>query len=108
VAVGGQHAEIIDGLPGCPNLGYVVAGIYHPGDSYFVPSESVETLLVPASGPWARHRDGIEYLRAIKPVRAFPIHDAMFSELGCWNFDAWLSEEDTDYARIPLGESVDL
>jgi L-ascorbate metabolism protein UlaG (beta-lactamase superfamily) len=58
-AVGGKHAEIIDGLPGCPNLGYVVAGIYHPGDSYFVPAEPVEVLLVPASGPWTRHRDGI-------------------------------------------------
>jgi L-ascorbate metabolism protein UlaG (beta-lactamase superfamily) len=107
-AVGGKHAEIIDGLPGCPNLGYVVAGIYHPGDSYFVPAEPVEVLLVPASGPWTRHRDGIEFLRAIGPSRAFPVHDALYSELGCRNFDAWLDGEAPDYARIPLGGSVDL
>ena len=107
-AVGGRHAEIIDGLPGCPNLGYVVEGVYHPGDSYFVPEQPVTALLVPASGPWARHREGIEFLRAIEPDRAFPIHDALFSEIGCRSFDAWLAEQSADYARIPLGASVDL
>jgi L-ascorbate metabolism protein UlaG (beta-lactamase superfamily) len=107
-AVGGKHAEIIDRLPGCANLGYVVDGVYHPGDSYYVPAEPVEHLLVPASGPWARHRDGIEFVRAIRPARAFPIHDALFSELGCRNFDAWLQDEEPDYVRIPLGGSVDL
>lgn len=107
-AVGGKHAEIVDGLPGCPNLGYVVDGIYHPGDSYFVPAEPVEHLLLPASGPWARHRDGIEFVRAIKPARVFPIHDALFSEIGCRNFDAWLDGEEPVYARIPLGGSIDL
>jgi L-ascorbate metabolism protein UlaG (beta-lactamase superfamily) len=105
-AVGGLHAEIIDGLPGCANLGYVVDGVYHPGDSYFVPSEPVQVLLLPAAGPWARHREGIELVRTIGPARAFPIHDAGLSEIGLSNFDGWLSEEDTDYARIPRGESV--
>jgi len=107
-AVGGQHAEIIDGLPGCANLGYVVEGIYHPGDALFVPEDSVETLLLPASGPWLKLREAIELVRAIRPDRAFPIHDAMLSELGMRNFDAWLEDEDTNYARIPLGESVEL
>jgi L-ascorbate metabolism protein UlaG (beta-lactamase superfamily) len=107
-AVGGRHAEIIDGLPGCANLGYVVEGVYHPGDSYFVPSELVETLLVPASGPWTRHRDAIEYVRAIRPARAVPIHDALYSELGWRNFDAWLSDEEPEYTRIPIGGSAEL
>lgn len=106
--VGGQHAEIIDGLPGCPNLGYIVDGVYHPGDSYFAPTEAVQTLLLPASGPWTRHREAIELTRAIKPGRVFPIHDALLSELGCRNFDAWLGDEEPEYARIPLGGSVDL
>ena len=53
-AVGGEHAEIIDGLPGCANIGFVVDGVYHPGDSLFVPSEPVETLLIPAAGPWLK------------------------------------------------------
>ncbi|CRK60265.1 hypothetical protein [Alloactinosynnema sp. L-07] len=103
--VGGEHAEVIDGLPGCPNVGFIIDGVYHPGDSLFVPAEEVDTLLLPASGPWLKHRDAIEFVRAVKPARAFPIHDALLSDLGMNNFDAWL-EDETDYARIPLGESV--
>jgi L-ascorbate metabolism protein UlaG (beta-lactamase superfamily) len=108
-AVGGQHAEIIDGLPGCANLGYVVDGIYHPGDALFVPDEEVETLLIPSSGPWLKHREAIEFARAVKPARAFPIHDALLSDLGLANIDAWLEEKSgTEYTRIPLGGSVEL
>jgi L-ascorbate metabolism protein UlaG (beta-lactamase superfamily) len=108
-ALGGQHAEIIDGLPGCANLAYLVDGLYHPGDSLFVPDEQVDTLLVPVSGPWLKHREAIEFMRAIRAPRAFPIHDAMLSDLGLANVDAWLEGQgDSEYARIPRGESVDL
>ncbi|MCX4745234.1 MBL fold metallo-hydrolase [Kitasatospora sp. NBC_01287] len=108
-AVGGTHAEIIDGLPGCPNLGYLVDGVYHPGDSLVVPGEPVDTLLLPASGPWLKLREAIELVRAIRPARAFPIHDANLSEIGLENFDGWLEEETcTSYARLPLGEPVEL
>jgi L-ascorbate metabolism protein UlaG (beta-lactamase superfamily) len=106
-AVGGMHAEIIDGLPDCPNLGYVVDGIYHPGDSLFVPDEEIHAVLVPVSGPWIKHREAIEFLRAIRPARAFPIHDAMLSERGLANVDAWLEGQGgAAYERIPLGGSV--
>ncbi|GIE80517.1 MBL fold metallo-hydrolase [Actinoplanes philippinensis] len=109
-AVGGRHAEIYDGLPGCPNLGYVIDGVYHPGDSYFVPDIAVHTLLVPAAAPWGRHREAIEMTRAVAPDRAFPIHDrALSTDVGYGNFDAWMEHKGgTDYARIPLGESVTL
>ncbi|GAA4606643.1 L-ascorbate metabolism protein UlaG (beta-lactamase superfamily) [Actinoplanes octamycinicus] len=109
-AVGGRHAEIYDGLPGCANLGYVVDGVYHPGDSYFVPEKRVSTLLVPAAAPWGRHREAIEMTRAIGPDRAFPIHDRALSEdVGFGNFDAWMEfKGGTEYARIPLGEAVTL
>jgi L-ascorbate metabolism protein UlaG (beta-lactamase superfamily) len=106
-AVGGRHAEIIDGLPGCPNLGYVVEGIYHPGDSLFVPEVDVDVLLVPVSGPWLKHRDAIELMRAIRPARAVPIHDSMLSALGLANVDAWLEGEGgADYTRVGLGATV--
>lgn len=107
--VGGAHAEIIDGLPGCPNIGFIVDGVYHPGDSYFVPAEPVETLLVPASGPWLKLGEAIEFVRAVRPARTFPIHDALLSDIGASNFDGWLADEPaTHYARIPLGGSLDL
>jgi L-ascorbate metabolism protein UlaG (beta-lactamase superfamily) len=108
-AVGGAHAEIIDGLPGCPNLGFIVDGVYHPGDSLFVPAEAVDTLLVPASGPWLKLREAIEFVRAVRPARAFPIHDALLSDLGNGNFDGWLEAKGgAEYARLPLGEPVEV
>lgn len=108
-AVGGEHAEIIDGLPGCPNIGFIADGVYHPGDSLFTPAEAVDTLLVPASGPWLKLGAAIELVRAVKPSRAFPIHDAHLSDVGIDSFDWWLGAKgNTDYARVPLGESVEI
>ncbi|WP_406277714.1 MBL fold metallo-hydrolase [Streptomyces sp. NBC_00191] len=108
-AVGGEHAEIIDGLPGCPNIGFIVDGIYHPGDSLFVPAEAVDTLLVPAAGPWLKLREVIEFVRTVRPARAFPIHDVQLSDVGLDHFDQWLDGQGgADYSRIPLGKSVDL
>lgn len=110
-AVGGEHAEIIDGLPGCPNIGFLVDGVYHPGDSFFVPDEPVDTLLLPAAGPWVKLGEAIEFVRAIRPARVFPIHDINLSEIGRAGFDAWVEGEPdgkTPYARIPDGESVEL
>jgi L-ascorbate metabolism protein UlaG (beta-lactamase superfamily) len=107
--VGGEHAEIVDGLPGCPNIGFIVGGVYHPGDSLFVPAEAVDTLLVPASGPWLKLGAAIEFVRAVKPSRAFPIHDAHLSDVGVDTFDWWLETKGkTNYARVPLGESVEI
>lgn len=107
--VGGEHAEIIDGLPGCPNIGFIVDGVYHPGDSLFVPAEEVDTLLVPAAGPWLKLREAIEFVRAVKPARAHPIHDAALNDYGQNHFDAWLDGQGgADYSRVPLGESVTL
>ena len=107
-AVGGAHAETYEGLPGCANVGFIVDGVYHPGDSFFVPAEPVDTLLVPASGPWFTLREALDFTRAIAPRRAVPIHDRFLSEdIGYGNVDGWLTEKGgTAYERIPLGRSV--
>jgi L-ascorbate metabolism protein UlaG (beta-lactamase superfamily) len=113
--VGGEHAEIYEGLPGCPNVGYVVTGstggpVYHPGDALFVPDAEVETLLVPVSAPWFKLAEGLDFARAMKPVRAFPIHDRMLSEdVGQPGADRWFEmKANTHYARIPIGGAVDV
>lgn len=107
-AVGGAHAEIYDGLPGCANLGYLVEGVYHPGDSFFVPEQPVTALLVPAGAPWFKLSEALDFTRAVAPARAFPIHDRMLApDVGYDSFDRWMGlKGQTDYARIPLGEAV--
>ena len=107
--VGGDHAEIYDGLPGCANVGYVVRGIYHPGDALHVPEQAVETLLVPVSGPWLKLAEVLDFVRAVRPERAFPVHDAMLSEIGTTGVDRWVDRKGaTDYRRLAPGESTDL
>ena len=107
--VGGDHAEIYDGLPGCANIGFVLAGVYHPGDSLHVPDVDVETLLVPVSAPWLKLAEAIDFVRAVAPVRAFPIHDAMLSDIGAAGVDRWLEMKGgTDYRRLAPGGSTDL
>jgi L-ascorbate metabolism protein UlaG (beta-lactamase superfamily) len=108
--VGGEHAEIYDGLPGCANVGFVIEGsVYHPGDALFVPDGDIDTLLVPVSAPWLKLREAIEFVRAVRPRRAHPIHDAMLSEIGLNNVDTWVGGKGgSDYSRIASGESVEL
>jgi L-ascorbate metabolism protein UlaG (beta-lactamase superfamily) len=109
-AVGGAHAEIYDALPGCENLGYVVDGtVYHPGDSLFVPESKVSTLLVPLAAPWLKTAEAIDFVRAVAPARAYPIHDGMLADFGHQVTDRWISMKGgTEYARIPIGGSVDI
>ncbi len=107
--VGGAHAEIVDGLPGCPNIGFVVEGVYHPGDSLFVPDVPVDTLLVPSSGPWLKLGEAIGFVRAVGARRAFPIHDAHHSDIGTESFDWWVAKKTrSEYGRLRSGESVAL
>ena len=106
--VGGAHDAVYDGAPGTSNLGYLIeGGVYHPGDALHVPAEPVETLLVPASAPWLKLAEAIDFVRAVRPSRAYPIHDAMLSDVGQAGTDRWLGQKSgTDYSRIPVGQTV--
>lgn len=74
----GLHAEIHPDLPRVPNVGYLVDGrLLHPGDALTVPDRPVEILAVPAVAPWMRVADAVDYLRAVRPRVAVPIHEAV-------------------------------
>lgn len=48
-----------------------------PGDAFKVPGKPVDVLALPVAGPWCRVRDSIRYALAVKPKKAFPVHDGM-------------------------------
>jgi L-ascorbate metabolism protein UlaG (beta-lactamase superfamily) len=108
--VGGHHAEIFDGLPGCANVGFIVNDlVYHPGDSFFLPDQDIEHLLVPASAPWMKLAEALTFVRAVRPRRAYPIHEMLLSEAGMENFGRWMGMKgETDYRRLETGESATL
>ncbi|GIG70380.1 MBL fold metallo-hydrolase [Phytomonospora endophytica] len=112
-AVGGEHAEIYEGKPGCANLGFLVDApsgvVYHPGDSLHEPGVPVGTLLVPAAAPWLKLSEALDFVRAVRPHRAHPIHDAILSEPGQGLVDRWFDMAGrTVYSRIPVGGSVEV
>ncbi|GAA2568080.1 MBL fold metallo-hydrolase [Winogradskya consettensis] len=84
VAVHGErHALIHTDVPLVDNVGYLIEGrVFHPGDSYAVPGATVETLLLPTSGPWTKFGEAADFARAVKPSRMIQVHELMLSELG--------------------------
>ncbi|MET7311871.1 MBL fold metallo-hydrolase [Streptomyces sp. NPDC005571] len=107
-AVGERHAFIYGGQPDCANLGYIIdEAVYHPGDALHVPEQSIETLLVPAQGSWMKMAEAIDFVKAVKPQRAFAIHDAQINDRGLSSVNGWLAEEtDSGYRYLMPGESV--
>jgi L-ascorbate metabolism protein UlaG (beta-lactamase superfamily) len=69
------HAVIYPALPDIANNAYRVGDrVYHPGDALVVPKQRVEVLLLPIGAPWMKLSEAIDYLRAVAPDLAIPIH----------------------------------
>lgn len=104
--VGGSHATIhSDFHPPFQNLGVVVDSmLYHPGDSLFVPEQTIKVLSLPIVAPWTKASESMDFLARIKPEIAFPSHDAILSESGIGLYDRWhalvAEKQGTTYVRI--------
>ncbi len=106
-AVGGRHAYVHGEQPDCANLGYVIDDtIYHPGDSLFVPKARLETLFVPVHASWLKTTEAIDFVNAVRPKQAYPIHDGQVNERGLAGTNRWLSQETGVYRHLAVGESV--
>ncbi|MGU3499981.1 MBL fold metallo-hydrolase [Mycobacterium sp. C31M] len=102
--VGGTHAVIHPEIPVIDNTSYVIgdadhpARLMHPGDALFVPGEPVDVLATPAAAPWMKVSEAVEYLRAVAPSRAVPIHQGIIDPSARGIFYGRLSEmTDTDF-----------
>jgi len=65
------------------NTGFMIDGsVFHPGDSFTVPQDPVQTLLLPGQRAVAQDRRD-DRLRARGGPRArYVIHDALFGDVG--------------------------
>ncbi|MBB4687526.1 MBL fold metallo-hydrolase [Amycolatopsis jiangsuensis] len=79
--VGGDHAVIHQDIPKIPNIGYVFdhGAFYHPGDSFFVPEQQIDVLGLPTGAPWLKAGEAVDFLRAVAPRRAVPVHEAVLA-----------------------------
>jgi L-ascorbate metabolism protein UlaG (beta-lactamase superfamily) len=113
-AFGGLHAVIHADLPQVANVGFLVEGeggtgsVYHPGDSFDVPTDvDVETLFVPVSGPWLKVAEAVDFVRAVRPRRAFGLHDALLNDIGNSVVTGALKRlSGCDYELLPPGTAA--
>ncbi|WP_436526329.1 MBL fold metallo-hydrolase [Actinoplanes sp. HUAS TT8] len=112
-AYGGQHAVIHEYIPRIANLGYLISdgstNVYHPGDSFVVPEgATVDALCVPLNAPWMKISEAIGFVRAVKPGRAFAIHDGLINERGAAVSDGHLENfSQTRYQHLAPGTTLD-
>jgi len=106
---GEMHARIHRDIPLVTNVGYLIDGVYHPGDAYHAPDAPVETLLLPTSGPWTKLGEAVDYVREVAPRRLIQIHEAMLSEVGQQSYARFLGPEmlgKTPLTIVPVGDSI--
>jgi L-ascorbate metabolism protein UlaG (beta-lactamase superfamily) len=81
--LGGLHAAVYGDVPGCTNVAYLVDdALLHPGDAFVVPDRSVDILAVPIDGPWLKLAEAVDYVRAVRPRVAVPIHEGETTDPG--------------------------
>jgi L-ascorbate metabolism protein UlaG (beta-lactamase superfamily) len=109
-AYGGWHAVIHPDLPPVPNLGFLVdESVYHPGDSFDVPTGvEVDTLFVPVTAPWLKAAESIDFVRAVRPRRAYALHDALGNDAAFGLLHRLLNSlSGSEYNRLTPGETID-
>ncbi len=87
--VGGPHAAVVPNQEVCANLGYLVAGVYHPGDSLQLPPSDVETLLVPMQASWLKTAEAVQYLASCNYRQAIGIHDGQINKRAIDSINGW-------------------
>jgi L-ascorbate metabolism protein UlaG (beta-lactamase superfamily) len=82
--LGGDHSVIHPDIPVVPNNGYLIdtgtGTLLHPGDSFTVPDCDIDVLLLPTAAPWLKVSEAVDYLRAVDPGLAVPIHQAILAK----------------------------
>ena len=69
----------------------------------------VEVLLLPVSAPWMKLSEAAEYLQAVAPDIAVPIHDAILSDAGRALVDRVIQQVAggvAQYRRLAAGETL--
>jgi L-ascorbate metabolism protein UlaG (beta-lactamase superfamily) len=73
------HVPLVDGSPGPPNTGFLVADVlFHPGDGLSIEGLRVPNLAAPISGPSISFRDAYAMVEALGADTVIPIHHDHF------------------------------
>jgi L-ascorbate metabolism protein UlaG (beta-lactamase superfamily) len=113
-AVAGRHAILHPEWPASDNSGYVIevgdTAIYHPGDALVPAGRDIDILLAPASAPWARAYELVEFMRQVQAPINIAIHERIYSEAGAGIVDmqvgAFLAPTGQEFKRLRDGQDL--
>lgn len=107
---GARHAVIRDALPVVANTGFLIDGVFHPGDAFTVPDDRVDTLLLPLNAPWAKLSETVEQLARVAPGKVHPVHDGLLTAAGLGVYGGHAEQVSADagveYRRLEPGDTV--
>jgi L-ascorbate metabolism protein UlaG (beta-lactamase superfamily) len=111
--IGGDHGVIHPDIPVVPNNGYLLndgsTAVLHPGDSFDLPGRAVDVLLLPTAAPWLKVSEAVDYLRAVAPPLAVPIHQALLAvPEKFYELYRELAPATTTVQVAPRGEALEL
>ncbi|MFC4603569.1 MBL fold metallo-hydrolase [Rhodococcus kronopolitis] len=115
--VGGTHAVIHPEIPTIDNTGYLLGSadrpgqFLHPGDSLFVPEQAVDVLAIPAVAPWMKISETVDYLRAVAPRMAVPIHQGIINDPASGIYYGRLNEmgpDGTEFRVLPTEDATEV
>ncbi|MCL2037740.1 MBL fold metallo-hydrolase [Candidatus Saccharibacteria bacterium] len=110
---GHDHAEIVEGVVPCDNIGVVVNNaLVYGGDSFAQPPVQPKILALPAVAPWLKIYESMQHVAATKPVQVFPTHNALLSPTGESIFYNWLrkacEDNGTEFIDLQPGDAVEV
>ncbi|MFQ6148313.1 MBL fold metallo-hydrolase [Streptomyces seoulensis] len=108
---GELHAVIHPDIPRVTNVGYLIDGgaVFHPGDALTVPDRPVDTLMLPVMAPWNKISEVIDYVREVRPRRAYDIHDALLTDLARPVYDREIGAlGGAEHLRLTPGDAAEL
>ncbi len=110
---GEKHAVIHDSIPVIDNVGVLVNDeLYYGGDALVVPPVPVKTLAAPVGAPWLKIGEAMDYVVAVNPKRAFPVHEMVLSVAGKGMGNdrlSWATHQGGgEYFVLEPGETLDL
>jgi len=110
---GEKHAQIHASIPIVDNVGVLINdSVYYPGDSFTLGPVGVDLLAVPASAPWLKIGEVMDYVAEAKPKKSFATHDMINSVIGNGmagqRIGAVTQQGGGEFVTLAPGESVEL
>lgn len=111
---GEKHAVIHSSIPVVDNVGVLInEKLFYAGDAFTVPEGvDVDVLAVPASAPWLKAAEFIDYVLAVKPRRSFPTHEMVNSVAGNTMANTrigWATEQNGgEFFPLAPGDTLDI